>query len=74
MNDETDVNLGLGCLSIILYIGSFFLYPLIEVVIWNWIVPDLFSLPYLTYWQMFGLSIMAQLIFGKRLIVTEEVL
>lgn len=29
--------------------------------LWNWIVPTIFHLPSLTYWQMYGLTILVSL-------------
>lgn len=32
--------------------------------LWNWLMPDIFGLTTLTYWQAIGLLVMAKLIFG----------
>jgi hypothetical protein len=32
--------------------------------LWNWLMPDLFGLKTITYWQAFGIVILGQLIFG----------
>ncbi len=34
------------------------------MLIWNWIMPDIFGLTTITYWQAFGIVILARLIFG----------
>lgn len=41
-----------------------FLYPLILMYIWDYIMPDLFNFKTITYWQMFLLVTMVQLIFS----------
>lgn len=73
MDEKENIYSLLGnCLAFILSIGNIFLSPLIAVVIWNRIVPELFSLPFLTYWQMFGLIIMVQLICGRPIIEIQS--
>ena len=32
--------------------------------LWNWIMPDLFGLKTITYWQAFGIVILGHMIFG----------
>ena len=35
------------------------------MLLWNWIMPDLFRLPYITFWQAVGLNILAGILFNK---------
>ncbi|KAB7528844.1 hypothetical protein F8C76_13395 [Flagellimonas olearia] len=32
--------------------------------LWNWLMPDIFGLPTVTYWQALGIFVLAKLIFG----------
>ncbi len=34
------------------------------MILWNWLMPTIFHLGQLTYWQSFGIVILAKLIFG----------
>jgi hypothetical protein len=34
------------------------------MLLWNWLMPLIFGLPVITYWQAFGIVILAKLIFG----------
>jgi MFS family permease len=34
------------------------------MILWNWLMPAIFSLGVITYWQAFGIVILAKLIFG----------
>jgi hypothetical protein len=34
------------------------------MLLWNWLMPDLFGLKAITYWQGFGICILSKLIFG----------
>lgn len=32
--------------------------------LWNWLMPDIFGLPGITYWQAWGLLLLAHLLLG----------
>lgn len=34
------------------------------MLLWNWLMPDVFGLPFLTYWKAVGILVMAKLLFG----------
>jgi hypothetical protein len=35
------------------------------MLLWNWLMPEVFELPYLSYWQAVGILVMAKLLFGN---------
>lgn len=35
------------------------------MLLWNWLMPDVFGLPALTYWKAVGILVMAKLLFGN---------
>ena len=35
------------------------------MLLWNWLMPDVFDLPSLSYWQGVGILVMAKLLFGN---------
>lgn len=35
------------------------------MLLWNWLMPDVFGLPLLTYWKAVGILVMAKLLFGN---------
>ena len=35
--------------------------------VWNWIVPSIFGLRYITFWEAIGLNILSHLIFSQTL-------
>lgn len=41
-----------------------FLMGFVVMWLWNWLMPDIFGLPTLSYWQAFGLLALAKIIFG----------
>lgn len=49
---------------IILGIAIAFLVGYIVMHLWNWLMPELFGLPQVGYWQAIGILILAKIIFG----------
>lgn len=41
------------------------LLPFLVMVCWNYVMPIIFSLPRITYWQSFVLYIMTQILFNQ---------
>lgn len=35
------------------------------MLLWNWLMPEVFGLPILSYWQAVGVLVMAKLLFGS---------
>lgn len=47
----------------ILGIGLAFLFGWVVMLLWNWLMPDIFGLKRLTYWQAWGLLILSHILF-----------
>jgi hypothetical protein len=68
---DTDdkVNIAMKALKItgmvILGIGAAFLFGLVIMWLWNWLMPLIFGLPEVTYWQGIGLLILSSILFGR---------
>lgn len=45
-------------------IGLFFLACYVLMRLWNWLLPDIFDITTITYWQAVGIMVLAKLIFG----------
>jgi hypothetical protein len=43
--------------------GLTFLYGLFVMLLWNWLMPDIFSLPRIDYWQAWGLVLLSHILF-----------
>ena len=55
-----------GCmLAILVLVVCIFLYAAIGMWLWNIILVPLFGAPIIGYWQMYGIMILARLIFGR---------
>ena len=49
--------------GIALAIGGFFLLGLVVVALWNWLMPVIFHLPTIDFWQAWGLLILSSILF-----------
>lgn len=55
-----------GCmLAILAIVIAVFLYAAIGMWIWNITLVPLFGAPVISYWQMYGIMILARMIFGR---------
>lgn len=39
-------------------------FGVLVMLLWNWLMPLIFGLPEITYWQAFGIVILVKLVFG----------
>ena len=54
------------------YYGKFVVFGIVGVIaftyllmlLWNWLVPELFNGPLLTYWQTLGLLVLSKILFS----------
>jgi hypothetical protein len=44
--------------------GIAFLLGFVVQALWNWLLPDIFGLPEIGYWQAWGLLVLAHLLLG----------
>ena len=51
-----------GCLVIIVCIIAFLIEGGLLMILWNWIMPDIFGLPDITIWQSIGIILLLNLI------------
>jgi hypothetical protein len=52
-------------LGVIGFTAFAFLFGAVVMWLWNWLMPVLFHLTVITYWQAIGLAILARLLFGS---------
>ena len=48
----------LGMIAIVMVLLG---YPV--MLLWNWLMPTIFNLPTLTFWEAFGLNVMSGILF-----------
>lgn len=51
--------------GVIIAIVFAFLFGVAVMYLWNWLMPSLFSLSEITYWQAVGLIVLARLLVGS---------
>lgn len=55
-----------GCLvGIMIIVLVVFLLGWPLMLLWNWLMPTIFGLPLITFWQAVGLNLLFSIIFGK---------
>ncbi len=42
-----------------------FVFAVVIQALWNWLMPEIFHLTTITYWQAFGIALLARLLFGR---------
>ena len=67
--EETVTRVLLGLLVIAL-LGILLGLPL--QLLWNWLMPTIFNLPTITFWQAMGLNIMASILFKDNSINNDK--
>jgi hypothetical protein len=45
-------------------VAAFAAFGFILMLLWNWLMPALFALPHLGFWQAWGLLILCKILFG----------
>ena len=50
---------------IILGAGLLFLFGWVVMLLWNWLMPEIFGLKTLTYWQAWGVLALSCILFGR---------
>jgi len=56
---------GLGILFAIGGIGLLFLFGWVVMLLWNWLMPEIFGLKTVSYWQAWGLLLLSCILFGR---------
>ena len=51
-------------LGLVVGTALIFLLGFVVMWLWNWLMPDIFGLPPITYWQAWGLLLLAHLLLG----------
>ena len=51
-------------LGILLFIAAVALFGLVVMFLWNGLLPEIFGLPAINYWQAAGLLILVRILFG----------
>ncbi|UKN01080.1 hypothetical protein K6119_15220 [Paracrocinitomix mangrovi] len=55
---------GIVLLIIVAVIGFAALFGFVVMWLWNWLMPEIFGLPIITFWQGVGIVILSKILFG----------
>jgi len=55
---------GLAAGGVVIAVLFAFLFGFVVKILWNGLMPDLFGLKVITFWQAFGLILLAKILFG----------
>jgi len=62
--------------SILIIIGLIILAALLFTlplqILWNWLMPYLFNLPIISFWQAFGLNMLAGILFRSNITIKQN--
>lgn len=56
---------GFGILGTIGVAVFGFIFGYFVMLLWNWLMPEIFGLGLITFWQAFGLVVLGRLLFGR---------
>ena len=59
IGEKVGLGIGIG----ILIVGGIFLLGLVTMHLWNWLMPQIFNLPRINYWQTWGLLLLSCIFF-----------
>jgi hypothetical protein len=70
MKTEETVTRVLLAFGVIALLGILLGLPL--QLLWNWLMPTIFNLPTITFWQAMGLNIMASILFKDNSVKNDK--
>jgi hypothetical protein len=50
--------------GVLLGVGAFALFILVVMLLWNWLMPTIFNLQEITFWQSAGILVLAKILFS----------
>lgn len=68
---EVGQGIGAGCVVAVILWALVVLWALPTMWLWNWLMPTLFNLPTITFWQAMGLNALTTILFKPTLNVNK---
>ena len=63
LGEKIIVGIGFGILGLAAAAGLFFVFGWVVMSLWNWLMPAIFGLGTVTYWQAWGLLVLSSILF-----------
>jgi hypothetical protein len=60
----------LTVIGLLILVVILFGYP--TLLLWNWLMPTIFNLPYITFWQACGLNLLASILFKPTINIKKD--
>ena len=57
--------IGLAIGGIVIAILIAFIFGIAVMYLWNWLMPEIFGLPEISFWQAWGFVILSKILFGR---------
>lgn len=54
--------------GLIIFLGVMIIMAIPTYFLWNWLMPVLFNLPFITIWQAIGINLLSGILFGRYII------
>lgn len=58
---RNSIEIILSIIGVLILAVILFGYP--TMLLWNWLMPTIFELPYITFWQACGINLLASILF-----------
>lgn len=71
MNEVINILSGLS-LAFLMVVGIALLIGLPTWILWNLLIPDIFGLPHITFWQAFGLNLLSSILIKPNINVNNN--
>jgi hypothetical protein len=67
---KNNLELILSIIGIMILVVILFGYP--TMLLWNWLMPTIFNLPYITFWQACGINLLASILFKPTINIKKD--
>jgi len=67
---KSSTELILMIIGILILTVILFGYP--TMLLWNWLIPTIFNLPYITFWQACGINLLASILFKPTINIKKD--
>jgi hypothetical protein len=67
---KSSLEVALGIIGILVLAVILFGYP--TMLLWNWLMPSLFGLPYITFWKACGINLLASILFKPTINIKQN--
>jgi hypothetical protein len=67
---KSSLEIIIGVIGVLILAVMLFGYP--TMLLWNWLMPTIFSLPNITFWQACGINLLASILFKPTINIKKD--